>query len=174
MPKRGQPMPEKERAKRRKNADEKRSVHVMLRLTEGEAAKLDERRAASGRKRTEQVVKDLFGRAEPTTVSMTSEQWQEGSVLTREIAYALNALTREVGRVGANLNQIAKRTNLAAAALRDDPRTRSVEAWEVLAGIAEHGPVVADAVREVEAFRARLGGLNAKLMDRLDRAGARW
>jgi hypothetical protein len=67
----------------------------MLRLTEEEAAKLDERRAASGRRRTEQVVHDLFGRADPqTTVSLTPEQRRAGSELAREVADALGALTR--------------------------------------------------------------------------------
>ena len=174
MPRKGHSMPDEERAKRRKSVDEKRSEHVVLRLTQEEMARLDKRRAASGRGRAEQVRREMSGRAEPTPVSMTPKRWQEGSELTREIADALNALTREVGRVGANVNQVAQRTNLAAAALKEDPRTHSAQARDALARIAECGPVVADAVGEIEAFRARLAKLDKRLTDRLMDAGARW
>lgn|SRR5699024_5098715 len=174
MPRKGQQMPDEERAKRRKNADEKRSVHVMLRLTQEEAAKLDERRAASGRRRTEQIVKDLFGRADLKAADLTPEQRREGSELVREVAEVLDSLTREVGRVGANVNQVAKRTNLAAAALKDDPRTHSAQARDALVKLAKHGPVVAAAVREAEALRAKVGRVDKRLTEMLIRLGARW
>ena len=174
MPRKGHSMPDEERAKRCKSAEEKRSKNVMLRLTQEEAAKLDERRAASGRRRTEQIVHDLFSRADPQTTDLTPEQRRAGSELAREVAEVLGALTPEVGRVGANVNQISRRTNLAAAALKEDPRTRSDQARAALANLAKHGPVMADAVHELGALRDQIERLDKQLSTLLIRLGARW
>lgn len=173
MPRKGEAMPEEERAKRRKDADAKRTEHVMLRLTLEEVAKLDKRRAASGRRRTEQAVHELFGRAEPVRADLTTEQREKLTEAVHEIAEALNTLRPRLERVGANVNQIAKRTNLAAKALDDDPRARSAGARDALARIAEHGPVVTGAVREVGAVHNLLASIDARVMGLLIEAGAR-
>lgn len=174
MPRKGERMPEEERAKRRKSAEERRSGVVTVRFTQEQLERLDKRRMASGLSRSLQVVEDLSEHASPWHVEMTSEQRQEANQAAREVAAALNELTPQVGRLGSNLNQVAKRTNAATARLSDGSSLRSTEERHALAKVADHGPVVVKTASEFEALRSQLERLDKRVSLLLSEAGARW